>query len=150
MVAAFLGATVIEKHFTIDKHLPGPDHKFSITIPELKQMVEEIRGIEKLSEDQKRRKLKSIKNLKEILGSYEIKPAESEIQMRQFTRKSIVARYNLEKGEIITGDNIAFKRPALGIPVNAYRKIIGKKVKSKIIKDEFITFENIEGPIRKL
>ncbi len=144
IIAVLLGAAVIEKHFTLDKNLPGPDHKFSIDTDELAQIVKKIRYVEKLSDNEKENILKSTKNLKQILGNSDIKPTKSEEKMRNYTRKSIVARYDIKKGEIITLDNIAFKRPAFGIPAKLYKKVIDKTTKSKIDKDEFITFEKLE------
>ncbi|MBW3019079.1 N-acetylneuraminate synthase family protein [Candidatus Woesearchaeota archaeon] len=144
VIAALLGAVVIEKHITLDRTLPGPDQSFSIDPAELKQMVEEIRAVECLSEEERQKKLDSIENLKEILGNPDIQPIASEIEMRKCTRKSIVAKSDIKAGDILSLDNIAFKRPAFGIPANKYQDVLGKKTLTNIDKDELIQLENLE------
>ena len=94
IAAVAMGAVVIEKHFTLDKNMPGPDHKASLEPYELKQMVQSIRNIEK------------------ALGSSEKKPSASEIKNIDIARKSIVAKKTIKKGEELTEDNLDIKRPA--------------------------------------
>ena len=142
IVAALLGAVIIEKHFTLDKKTRGPDHKFALNPIELKEIVYQIRSVEELSIAEKHEKLKSIKNLHIMLGKGDLKPTKLEIEMRNFTRKSIVARNNIKKGKIIGREELAFKRPAFGIPARQYKDIIGRKALLEINKDEFITFKN--------
>jgi len=126
IVATAMGACIIEKHFTIDKSLPGPDHKASLNPQELKEMVESIRLVEKAK------------------GSGEKMPVESEFEIMRVARKSIVASIDIPEGSTITEKMIAFKRPGWGIPPKDLKKIIGKKTKAKIRKDEVIKWENIE------
>ena len=126
IIAAALGAVVIEKHFTIDKNLPGPDHKASLEPKELLHMIKEIRNAEK------------------ILGSYDKKPVMSEKKIMNLVRKSIVAKKNIEKGSIITDDMIIIKRPGTGLkPVDIY-KVVGRKAKRNIVKDESFQLEMVE------
>ena len=93
VIATILGAKVIEKHFTLDKDMEGPDHKASLTPEELSEMI------------------KQIKNIKTILGSKEKIPLESELDIAKVARKSIVANQNISKGTTITEDLIIIKRP---------------------------------------
>jgi N-acetylneuraminate synthase/N,N'-diacetyllegionaminate synthase len=120
IAAAALGARVIEKHFTIDKKLSGPDHKASLEPDELAKMIREIRNTEK------------------ILGKSEKKPTKTEKKIMKFVRKSIVASQDIDRGAIITKEMITIKRPATGIPPTDFDKIIGKRAKNKILKDQII------------
>lgn len=122
IAAVALGATVIEKHFTLDKNLPGPDHKASLEPEELKQMVLAIRNIEK------------------ALGSSGLKePSKSEVKNKEIARKSIVARENIKKGEVFTEDNITVKRPGTGISPMQWDFVLGKTAKRDFQEDELIT-----------
>ena len=125
VAAATMGAKVIEKHFTLDKNLPGPDHRASLEPDELKEMVKEIRNVEK------------------ALGTGEKKPAESEMEVQKVARKSIVAKINIQKGTIITRGMLAIKRPGTGLAPKYMKEIIGKKTKIDIKKDGLITFDKV-------
>jgi len=120
IAAAALGASVIEKHFTLDKNMEGPDHKASLEPLELKRMVESIRNIEK------------------ALGDGIKKPSESEIKNISIARKSIVASCNIKKGEILTEKNISVKRPGNGISPMRWEELIGTQAKRDFIEDELI------------
>ena len=108
IAAVAMGATIIEKHFTIDKTMDGPDHKSSIDPEELKAMVSSIRNIEK------------------ALGSSIKKPSKSEKPNISMARKSIVARKSIKKGELFTEKNITIKRPGIGISPMKWDTILGK------------------------
>lgn len=123
--AVALGAKVIEKHFTLDKNLPGPDHWFSADPKELTQLVQAIRYVEK------------------ALGSYVVKPTSKEIEMRKIGRRSIVAAKDIKKGELITKEVLSVKKPGTGLPPKFIKYILKKKAKVNIKKDELITFEKI-------
>lgn len=97
IAAVALGASVIEKHFTVDKSLPGPDHKASLEPLELLRMIRSIRNIEK------------------SLGNNQKKPSKSEIKNKNSIRKSIVAIKKIKAGELLTDQNIGIKRPGTGI-----------------------------------
>jgi len=119
-IAVAMGATVIEKHFTLDKNLPGPDHKASLEPKELKEMVKAIRNVEK------------------ILGTGEKNPTNSEKKIRRIIRKSIVAKIDIPKNTIIKKNMLIIKRPGTGINPKQIDKIIGKKTKKNIVQNELI------------
>jgi len=107
IAAVAMGASCIEKHFTLDKSMDGPDHKASLEPEELKAMVGAIRNIEK------------------ALGSSEKKPSPSESVNIDIVRKSIVANQKINKGDILTDKNITIKRPGKGISPMQWDEIIG-------------------------
>ncbi len=107
IAAVAMGATVIEKHFTLDKAMDGPDHKASLEPEELKSMVSAIRNIEK------------------AIGSFEKMPSSSERVNIDIVRKSIVANQKISKGDILTDENITVKRPGSGISPMRWDNIIG-------------------------
>lgn len=121
IAAVAMGAVVIEKHFTLDKNMPGPDHKASLEPYELKQMVQSIRNIEK------------------ALGSSEKKPSASEIKNIDIARKSIVAKKTIKKGEELTEDNLDIKRPGNGISPMCWYDLLGTKAVKDFSEDELIT-----------
>ncbi|MFJ9450912.1 N-acetylneuraminate synthase [Herbaspirillum sp. NPDC101397] len=118
--AVALGASVIEKHFTLDKNLPGPDHKASLEPTELKAMVDAIRHIEYALGD-------GIKRLTPI-----------EVQNRKVVRKSLVAGRIIRSGEIFTSDNLVAKRPGSGISPMSWDDVIGRVAKRDFSADELI------------
>ncbi len=120
LAAAALGAVVIEKHFTLDKNLPGPDHKASLEPTELKAMVDGIRKIEL------------------ALGSSEKKPSQSELKNKAVARKSIVAAQKIKKGETLTEENITTKRPGSGISPMKWLEVLGTKAIRDFEEDELI------------
>lgn len=120
IAAVALGATVIEKHFTLDRNMPGPDHKASLEPDELKAMVSAIRNIEK------------------ALGSSEKKVTDSERKNIAIARKSIVAAKNICKGEIFTEENLTVKRPGTGISPMRWEEVLGTEAKRDFKEDELI------------
>ena len=120
IAAVAMGATVIEKHFTIDKTMDGPDHKSSIDPEELKAMVSSIRNIEK------------------ALGSSIKKPSKSEKPNISMARKSIVARKSIKKGELFSEKNITTKRPGTGINPMKWDSILGKVAKRDYQIDDLL------------
>lgn len=126
IAAVAMGAKIIEKHFTLDKSMEGPDHKASLNPEELKQMVISIRNIEK------------------AFGNGIKRCNESEKNTKKVARKSIVAGVNIRKGETISYSNITIKRPGIGISPKFMNEIIGKIAISDINIDDFITFRNFE------
>ena len=120
IAAAALGATVIEKHFTLDRNMEGPDHKASLEPEELKAMVDAIRKIE-LS-----------------LGTGDKKPAASELHNMEVARKSIIAKCNIKKGEIFTEENLTVKRPGNGISPMKWFEILGQAAGKDFEEDELI------------
>jgi N,N'-diacetyllegionaminate synthase len=126
IAAVAMGAVVIEKHFTIDKNLEGPDHRVSLDPQELKDMVKSIRNIEKAMGD-------GIKRCN-----------ENEENTRFSARKSIVAKRKIEKGEKLSLENLTFKRPECGLSPVFIDMIIGKSAVREVQKDEAITLDVIE------
>ena len=126
IAAVALGAVVIEKHFTLDKKLPGPDHKASLDPDELKEMIKTIRLIEK------------------ALGNGIKKPTVEEEEIKKVVRRSIVAKVEIPKGTTITKDMITFKRPGVGLLPKYIKYIIGKKARRKISIDELIFWWDVE------
>ena len=120
IAAVALGATIIEKHFTISKNLPGPDHKTSLVPSELKAMISAIRNIEyALGDGNKQLTLSESNNLIAV-------------------RKSIVAKTSIKKGELFTADNITTKRPGSGISPMLWDQIINTNSKRDFDFDEMI------------
>jgi N,N'-diacetyllegionaminate synthase len=123
IAAVALGATVIEKHFTMDRNLPGPDHKASLEPAELKAMINGIRNIEKA-----------------ISGNGIKEPSKSELKNIEVARKSIVAARNIQKGELLTEENLTVKRPGNGINPMLWDEIVGKKAIKDFEADDLIEF----------
>jgi N,N'-diacetyllegionaminate synthase len=120
IAAVALGATVIEKHFTLDRNMEGPDHKASLEPNELKAMVDSIRHIEL------------------ALGNGMKQPAESEKKNMAVARKSIIASKDIKAGEIFTEENLAVKRPGHGISPMRWFDVIGKSAPRDFEEDELI------------
>jgi N-acetylneuraminate synthase len=111
VAAVALGAAVIEKHFTMDRNLPGPDHKASLEPEELKMMVEAVRQVEK------------------ALGNSQKVPTFSELKNRDIARKSLVAAKPIHAGETFSASNLTMKRPGKGLSPMKYWELIGKESK---------------------
>lgn len=120
IAAVALGATIIEKHFTIDRNLPGPDHKASLEPAELKSMITAIRNIEMALGD-------GIKRL-----------MPSEISNRDVARKSVVAAIPITEGQVLTKDNLTTKRPGTGISPMEWDDLLGKQAHRNYSADESI------------
>lgn len=120
IAAVAKGAKVIEKHFTLDKTMEGPDHRASLEPEELAQMVRAIRNIEK------------------ALGSGIKKPSPSESKNKEIARKSIVAARMIQNGEILSEENITLKRPGTGISPKMWDKVIGTCAIRDFNEDELI------------
>jgi len=120
IAAVAMGASVIEKHFTLNKKMDGPDHKASLEPNELKSMVLAIRNIEK------------------ALGSFEKKPSPSESINIDIARKSIVSKQDIKKGEALSEENITTKRPGNGISPMEWDSVIGKNANKDYQMDDLI------------
>ena len=120
VAAVSLGACVIEKHFTLDRQMEGPDHKASLLPDELKTMV------------------RSIRNIEIALGNGIKEPSASEIRNKEIVRKSIVANMSINTGDTFTDENITVKRPGNGISPMKWQEIIGQKAKKPYKKDDLI------------
>ncbi|MDF4201480.1 N-acetylneuraminate synthase [Maribacter sp. SA7] len=120
IAAVALGATVIEKHFTLDNSMDGPDHKASLEPQELKKMVAAIRNIE------------------QALGNGIKAPSPSEVKNKPIARKSIVANVDISKGEVFNENNITVKRPGTGISPMKWDEVIGTIATKNYKADELI------------
>lgn len=120
IAAVAMGATVIEKHFTLDRNMEGPDHKASVEPQELAYMV------------------KAIRNVEAALGNGEKKPSESEKPNIVVARKSIVASKRIRKGELFSEENLTTKRPGNGISPMKWNEVIGQRAARDFEEDELI------------
>ncbi len=120
IAAVALGATVIEKHFTLDRNLPGPDHRASLEPNELKAMVQGIRNIEK------------------ALGDGIKRPSPSELKNKPIARKSLVAARPIKAGEPFSEENLMAKRPGTGISPMRWDEVIGRSAPRDFSEDELI------------
>lgn len=126
-MAVAMGACVIEKHFTLDKNLPGPDHKASLNPEELQELVKAVRNVEK------------------AMGGGVKKPAKSEEGSKKVIRKSIVANKDISQGAVITKEMLVIKRPGTGIEPKYLEKIIGRKAKKNIKRDSLLRWNHLIG-----
>jgi N,N'-diacetyllegionaminate synthase len=122
IAVAALGATIIEKHFTLDRNMEGPDHKASLEPSELKAMIDAIRNIE-IS-----------------MGDGVKRPSESEFKNISFSRKSIVAARNIKKGELLNEHNITVKRSGNGISPMRWDEVVGRKAARNFKIDELVEY----------
>jgi N,N'-diacetyllegionaminate synthase len=120
IAAVALGATVIEKHFTLDRSLPGPDHRASIEPDELGRMI------------------RSIRNVEQAMGDGIKRPSSSELRNRPIVRKSLVSARRIAKGEFFSEANVTAKRPGTGISPMRMQEIIGRKASRDFDADELI------------
>lgn len=123
IAAVALGARIIEKHFTLDNNMYGPDHSCSLDVKTFNKMV------------------KAIRNIETALGTGEKKPSKSELDNMPFIRKSIVASRYIRQGEVLSENNITVKRPSGGISPNNWWNVIGKIAIKEFQKDEIIILD---------
>ncbi|HOY69313.1 MAG TPA: N-acetylneuraminate synthase [Methylotenera sp.] len=124
--AIAMGAVIIEKHFTLDKNLPGPDHKASLTPFELKELVKQIREVEN------------------ALGSSIKEPTPSELPVRKLVRRSLTVVKNLKRGMKITVDDVAILRPGTGIAPSELENALGKKLIRDIASGTTLHWSDLE------
>lgn len=125
IAAVAMGACLIEKHFTLDRNLLGPDHNASVEPGELKKLIFAIRNIEMAK------------------GTAQKKPQKSEYEMRKIIRRSIVASCDIPKGTRLTLKMLALKRPGTGIKIRFWNKLLGKKTKVNIKKDQLLSWGKV-------
>jgi len=126
IAAVALGASVIEKHFTLDKELPGPDHKASLAPEELKAFVQAVRRTERL------------------LGDGRKLPTARERENTASIRRSIVAGRPLSVGTVVSAEDLAFKRPGTGIAPAHHKDIVGMRLTMDLQEDEVITWSHFK------
>ncbi|NFH90638.1 polysaccharide biosynthesis protein [Clostridium botulinum] len=125
VAAVAMGAKIIEKHFTISRKLEGMDHFYALEPHELKQMVEEIRKVEK------------------AMGTETKVPVKAEYAERHYARRGIIAACNLKAGDIIEEKHLDYVRPVNGIESKYYKEVIGRKVNKDLKEDEAICWEDL-------
>lgn len=123
--AVALGATVIEKHFTLDASLPGPDHRASLEPDQLAALVRQIRDVEA------------------ALGSPVKAPTESEIPVRAVVRRSVTARRGLPAGHTLAAEDLILLRPATGVPAKALDEVIGRTLKTPVAEGVPLQWEHL-------
>lgn len=126
VAAVALGASIIEKHFTLDRNLPGPDHPHSLEPHELEEMIRQIRDVESALGDGRK-----------------TGPAPEEAEMFQKARRSVVATQDIPAGTTITESMVTTKRPGYGIPARDLRKVYGRVARVDIREDEVLTWEMV-------
>ena len=126
IMAVAMGAGIIEKHFTLDKNMEGPDHKASLDVNELKEMVEAIRIVEK------------------AMGNGVKQPAKSELSTRNVARKSVILMHAVEKGTVLAREYLGIKRPGNGLEPKYIDNLIGKTVIRDMDCEELITWEDVQ------
>jgi N,N'-diacetyllegionaminate synthase len=127
IAAVALGAVVIEKHFTLDRNMQGPDHRASLEPQELAAMVDAIRNIELC-----------------ISGNGRKEPSPSEIKNKSIARRSIHLKNNMYAGEVITSNHLVMKRPGDGISPMMIDSIVGERVKTDLVKEYKLKLEDLE------
>ncbi len=125
LAAVARGAIVVEKHITLDRNTPGPDHLASIEPDELKELVQGVRMIE------------------HALGCSEKKPVEAEKEVMAALRRSVVSTVDIPQGKLIAREMVAIKRPGTGLPPKFLDIIVGRTARRDIKKNELVTFENV-------
>lgn len=120
IAAVAMGAQVIEKHFTLDRRMQGPDHRASLEPDELIRMI------------------KAIRNVETAMGNGEKKTSDSECDNKMIARKSIVASCDIQKGEVLSVRNLTTKRPATGISPMEWNNVLGKVAVKDFLEDEMI------------
>ena len=126
VAAVALGATIIEKHFTLDRSLPGPDHRASLDPAELTALVAAVREVEA------------------SLGDGVKRPTAAELPTRAAARKSLVAARTLRRGETLIATSVAVKRPGTGIPPGELARALGKRLRRDVEEDEVIDWTMLE------
>ena len=126
VAAVALGARVIEKHFTLDRRLIGPDHRASLLPGELSQLVDQIREVEL------------------ALGSPEKKPSETELAVRDLVRRSLTARRDFKSGELLLARDIAILRPGTGIAPGSINQVVGKRLCRSIKEGDILQWSDLQ------
>jgi sialic acid synthase SpsE len=133
-MAARFSAIVIEKHFTLDRDMPGPDHRASLEPAELRDMISLLRA----------GAYASTPITPDVLGPTTKAPTSREIEMAQLVRKSVVAVKDISAGELLTLENLTVKRPGTGLPPKELTKLIGGRARKTISKDALLQMADVE------
>ena len=120
-----MGAKCVEKHFTLDKNLPGPDHRASLEPEELRQMISAIRDVEK------------------AMGDGIKRPVAAEEEVKKVARRSVVVAEDIPEGTVITGEMLALRRPGTGIEPGKLYSVIGKRTKRNMRPGELLDLSDV-------
>jgi N,N'-diacetyllegionaminate synthase len=154
IISACLGASVIEKHFTLDKNMQGPDHQASMEPKEMKSLIKAIKFVnknkiinpkiafDKLNLEKGYNLNKNI--IKSIMGKNKKLPEPEEIEIAKIARKSVVAIENISKGEILDENNLGIRRPGEGLSPKYYFDLKDKKANKNITKDNYIYLLDVQ------
>jgi N,N'-diacetyllegionaminate synthase len=126
VAAIAMGACIIEKHITLDRTMDGPDHPFALDPPAMSDLVKSVRDTEK------------------AMGLYKRVLSKDELKSRTITRRSFVARIDIQKGDVLNTKNLKLTRPGTGIHPKYKDQVMGRKAKNNIQKEDVITWEDIE------
>lgn len=151
VMAVALGAVVIEKHITLDKQLPGPDHKASLDPGDFSQYVKAIRHVEQkgitpeqaVAEANKALGQYVTPSFSRILGTGIKEPFPSESEVAKVARKSLVAARDIHPGTVLKEDDLAIKRPGTGLPPKEYWNLLGKRTIKYLTKDELLRRDHV-------
>jgi N,N'-diacetyllegionaminate synthase len=143
-LAVLLGASVVETHVTLDKNLPGPDQRMALDPQEFSKLVDAIRAVENLDADARQTAIDQYPDAEMLLGRPEKEPTQAELVMRTPTRKGIVARRDIKKGEALDIGMLAYKRPSGGLPPRRYRELLGRSAAIDIAQDSYIIESSLE------
>lgn len=125
VAAVAAGAAMIEKHFTLDRELPGPDHASSIEPSQFTEMVRDIRAVEAM------------------LGSSEKRPQPAEVELRTLSRRSLVYARDLKDGTVLAHDHLIAKRPAGGLSPMREPEVLGKRLRRSVVADEMVALDDL-------
>ena len=126
LASVVLGSCIIEKHFTLDKDMPGWDHEISANPKEMEEITREA------------------KNIADALGSFQRIVSEAEEQKKIKFRRSIISNRDLKKGEVLMLEDFCYKRPGSGIAPDKYEFVVGRKLNKDVAKDEILRWEDLE------
>ena len=140
--AALLGATVIEKHITTNRKIPGPDQVNSLEPDEFRDMVESIRRVEGLTTSRRKETTKLIPP--QILGSPIKRPNKLEKEIAAQVRKSLVYTTDLPQGHVLNRGDLDIKRPGLGLAPKILYNTLGRRLKRKVKADTLVTSQDLE------
>ena len=153
IIATCLGASLIEKHFTLDQDMPGPDHESSIEPDELENLIRAVRFVRKNNISNPSEAFEVLNSqgysldsslIETILGSPEKLPDEKELEIAKVSRKSIVAIKYIKAGDELTGKNIGILRPGEGLHPRHFSEIIGKHTVRNIQKNDYVLLEDVK------
>ena len=141
VIAATLGAVCFEKHITLDRNMLGPDHKASMEPDAFSSYVSRIQEVKKTGQLPSNL---STQDISMFMGDGQKKPTDIERETAKLVRKSLVANKALEKGHVITPNDISIKRPGNGLPPKEWDRIVGKVLKRNLVAESVLSWADFE------